>query len=221
MKKLITVILIMFYSVASYAQNDDIGILAGSSYYTGDLNPGKPFLDCMPIVGAFYRHNFNERLALRGGFNITSLQGGDFQNRGLSFKSNLKELSLQLEVNFNEFGIDMSDKRFSPYIFGGIGYTWFTTKKDSARLIQTSLTTDIKSFPFGIGIKYNPFENVTIGAEWGLRKTMGGDADKIDLVYEPGVRVSNAKDWYGFAAISVAVRLNFFQAQRCEELTRH
>jgi hypothetical protein len=221
MKKLITIILIMLCSVATYAQNGDIGLFAGSAYYTGDLNPGTPFKNSTPAFGAFYRYIFNNRLALKAGYTGTTLKSNDFQGRGLSFKTKLNELSAQLEVNFSEFGMSPGENRLSPYIFGGIGYSWFTARADSAGFKKDPLQTNITSFPFGLGIKYMPVENLSVGLEWGLRKTTGKEADRIDNVYEPGVRVSNAKDWYAFAGLWISFRLNFFKGERCEELQRH
>lgn len=221
MKKLITLFLITLSCIATYAQNGDVGLFAGESYYNGDLNPGTPFKNVLPAFGAFYRYNFNNRFALKTGYTRTTLQSNDFQNRGLTFKTKLNEISAQLEINFYEFGITARENRLSPYMFGGIGYTWFTAKKDSVNITNSSIATNITSFPFGLGLKYNPVENVTVGLEWGLRKTTGLDADKIDNVFEPGVRVSNANDWYAFAGLWVSVRLNFFNAERCEELRGH
>jgi len=221
MKKLITVILIMLSSIAIYAQNGDIGLFAGSSYYTGDLNPGTPFKNSSPAFGAFYRYIFNNRLAIRTGYTGTTLKSDDFQGRGISFKTKLNEISAQLEVNFAEFGFGVNEKRLSPYIFGGLGYTWFTARKDSMGVKSDPIQANITSFPFGLGIKYMPVENLSIGLEWGLRKTFGKQADKIDNVYEPGIRISNAKDWYAFAGFWISFRLNFLKAERCEELNRH
>ena len=221
MKKLIIVMLIMLSSIAMYAQNNDLGIFAGSSYYTGDLNPDKQFNNNSIAVGAFYRHNFTNRLAIKAGFTSTpNLKSNDFQNRGLSFKTNLNELSAQFEVNFYEFKIDGDENRLTPYIFGGIGYTMFTASKDSLG-IKTKLKATTKSFPFGIGIKYNPIKNVSVGLEWGLRKTIGKNADKIDNVDKVGIRISDATDWYAFAGLLISIRLNFFQSDRCEELQMH
>jgi len=221
MKKLITVILIMLSSIATYAQNGDIGLFAGSSYYTGDLNPGTPFKNSSPAFGAFYRHLFNNRLAIKAGYTGTTLKSDDFQGRGISFKTKLNEISAQLEVNFTEFGIETNEKRLSPYIFGGIGYTWYTAKRDSMGFASDPIQHNITSFPFGLGIKYTPVENLSLGLEWGLRKNLGQQADKIDNVYEPGVRISNAKDWYAFAGLWISFRLNFFKTERCEELKMH
>lgn len=221
MKKLITAILIMLSPIAMYAQKNDVGIFAGSSYYTGDLNPGTPFKNTLPAIGAFYRHNFTNRLAIRAGYTTTTLKGNDFQNRSFSFKTNLNEVSAQLEVNFYEFGIDREDNLLTPYIFGGMGNSWFKVKEFSGTKVKSPITQRITNFPLGIGIKYNPIENVSVGLEWGLRKTTGVYADKIDFVYQPGDRISDATDWYAFAGLCISIRLNFFQSDRCEELWRH
>ena len=220
MKKLITVFLIMLSSIATYAQNGDVGLFAGSSYYTGDLNPGSPFKNSLPAFGAFYRYIFTNRLALKAGYTGTNLQSTDFQGRGLSFKTKLNELSAQLEVSFAEFGIEAGQKRLTPYIFGGVGYTWFTAKKDSMGFRSDPIQTNVTSFPFGLGIKFIPVENMSIGLEWGLRKTTGNNADKIDNVYEPGVRVSNAKigmrlQVFGFHSGSISSRQNAAKSSVC------
>jgi opacity protein-like surface antigen len=221
MKKLITVFLIILSSIATYAQSGDVGLFAGSSYYTGDLNPGVPFKKSLPAFGALYRYNFTDRLALKMGYTATTLKADDYQNRGLSFNTKLNELSAQFEVNFTEFGFNINENKLSPYIFGGIGYTWVKVNGYSYGTELSSFTTNLTSFPFGLGIKYNPIENVNLGLEWGLRKTAGKDADKIDNVYEPGTRVSSANDWYAFAGLWISVKLNFFKSERCEELTMH
>jgi opacity protein-like surface antigen len=218
MKKLIIVILIILASGATYAQSGDIGLFAGSSYYTGDLNPGTPFKDSSPAFGAFYRYIFNNRLALKAGYTGTTLKSDDFQGRGITFKTKLNEISAQLEVNFTEFGFGVNEKRLSPYIFGGVGYTWFTARRDSTGINPTSIQANVKSFPFGLGIKYMPVENLSVGLEWGLRKNFGKQADKIDNVYQPGIRISSANDWYAFAGFWISFRLNFLKGERCEEL---
>lgn len=221
MRKLIIAILSILCSNAIFAQNGDIGLFAGSSYYTGDLNPGTPFKNSSPAFGAFYRYIFNNRLAIKAGYTGTRLKSDDFQGRGISFKTNLNEIAAQLEVNFTEFGFQANEKRLSPYIFGGVGYTWFTAQRDSLGLRSEPIQHNITSFPFGMGIKYMPVENLSVGLEWGLRKNLGKQADKIDYVYEPGIRISSAKDWYAFAGFWISFRLNFLKGERCEELNRH
>ncbi|NWJ49282.1 MAG: outer membrane beta-barrel protein [Bacteroidetes bacterium] len=253
MKKLITAILILLFSGAAFAQRSDVGIFIGSSYYTGDLNPGKPFNKPLPAYGALYRYNFNPRIAIKAGLTFTQFQGADkfskFQpDRGLYFNSTLVEGSAQLEVSFYEFKVDGDDHSISPYIFAGIGYSSFKVSNSNNPYVTlasgdiqdvTTFTVDPKNpivdnpqdnvnkslplpnIPFGLGIKYNPFENVSMGLEWGLRKPFGKNADKLDNVYQQGIRVSTANDWYAFAGFWIAIRLNIFNNNSCDEFKRH
>lgn len=257
MKKLITAILILLFSGAAFAQQSDVGLFIGSSYYTGDLNPGKPFYKPLPAYGALYRYNFNPRIALKAGLTVTQLQTSDYitkfqTGRGLFFNSKLVEGSVQLEVNFYDFKVDGENHPISPYLFAGIGYSSFKITKsnnpyvtlasgdvqdntnnvallnqdsknpvinDPQNNINTSLP--LPNFPFGLGIKYSPFTNISMGLEWGLRKPFGKNADKLDNVYQQGIRVSSANDWYAFAGFWVVIRLNMFNSNNCEEFKRH
>ena len=253
MKKLIIAILILLFSGAAFAQRSDVGIFIGSSYYTGDLNPGKPFNKPLPAYGALYRFNFNPRVAIKAGLTVTQLQASDYitkfqPERGLFFNSNLVEGSAQLEISFYEFKVDGDTHPISPYLFAGIGYSSFKIKKSNNTFV-TLATGDVKDFnsltsdpknpivndpqnnintslplpniPFGLGIKYNPFTNISMGLEWGLRKPFGKNADKLDNVYQQGIRVSSANDWYAFAGFWIAIRLNMFNNNSCDEFKRH
>lgn len=257
MKKLLTAILVLLFSGAAYAQRSDVGIFIGSSYYTGDLNPGKPFNKPLPAYGALYRYNFNPRIAIKAGLTVTQLQASDFitkfqPTRGLYFNSNLVEGSAQLEVSFYEFKVDGNNHPISPYIFAGIGYSSFKIKRSNNPYVtlasgdvqdntnnvvlanpdpknppvnnpQDNINTShpLPNIPFGLGIKYNPFTNISMGLEWGLRKPFGKNADKLDNVYQQGIRVSSANDWYAFAGFWVAIRLNMFNNNSCDEFKRH
>lgn len=255
MKKLITAILILFFTVAAFAQRSDVGLFIGSSYYTGDLNPGKPFLKALPAYGALYRYNFNPRIAIKAGLTVTKLQSSDYfsqfqPDRLLYFNGNLVEGSAQLEVSFYEFTVDGDNHPISPYIFGGLGFTSFKIKESNNYFVTLNTgdvmdntgdvvtsnpaykVTDnpqdkinqslpVANIPFGVGIKYNPFKNISMGLEWGLRRTFGKNADKIDNVYQQGIRVSSANDWYAFAGFWISLRLNMFNSYRCEEFVRH
>ncbi len=257
MKKLLTAILILLFSVATFAQRSDVGLFIGSSYYTGDINPGKPFNEPLPAYGILYRYNFNPRIAIKTGLTFTKLQGADyitkFQiDRNLGFNTKLVEGSAQLEVSFYEFKVDGDNHPITPYLFGGIGYSSFkitqsnnyfvtmksgdvmdntdhvisdnaTYKKDITDNPQDNIdkSLPVVTIPFGLGIKYNPFNNVSLGLEWGLRKTLGKNGDKMDNVYQQGIRVSSANDWYAFAGFWISIRLNMFNGYGCEEFRKH
>ena len=81
----------------SYKTSTEIGVYGGGSYYLGDLNLTRHFVDSKLAFGLIYRYN----LSLRHSFRVTGLYGGvqasdansndPFQvNRNLSFKSKFK-----------------------------------------------------------------------------------------------------------------------------------
>ena len=90
----------------------DLGIFLGGSYYIGDLNQTKQFLFTKPAGGVLFRYNVNPRLAFRGNVLFGSIEGHDSyssdlaqKQRNLSFKSNIIEVSIQLEFNFLNYRI--------------------------------------------------------------------------------------------------------------------
>lgn len=234
MKKLITVILVLFVTITVSAQHSEVGLFGGASYYNGDVNPGKPFELSKPAYGVFYRYNFDTRLAVKLGYTKGDLQGRKtfiesddnatppVLGSSSSFKTSINELSAQFEVNFYDFSIDGDEHRVSPYIFGGVGLTSFKVGElkydeeinpnDGLQYPKYSKNGSFVSFPFGLGIKFCPFKNVTTGFEWGMRKTT---TDKLDGVYTDPYRVSASNDWYSFAGIWISFRLNFFNTDRC------
>ena len=92
-------------------------------YYVGDLNPQKHFLLTKPAFGAFLRHNFNERLAVKGAITYGTLKGDDAvsetnPNRNLNFESPLTEVSGTFEFNFFNYFIGSQRYYFTPYMYG-------------------------------------------------------------------------------------------------------
>lgn len=237
MRKLITAILVLFVTFPVSAQRSEVGLFGGASYYNGDINPNNQFeLSKKPFAyGLFYRYNFDSRLAIKLGYTKGELLGNkDFSSSdvvsppsNISFKTSINELSAQFEVNFYDFSIDGDRNRISPYIFGGMGLTFYNgTATYNISSLPTAVTKpptypmfgpnkingSCISFPFGVGVKYCPFPNVTTGLEWGMRKTT---TDKLDGVYTDPYRVSAANDWYSFAGFWISFRINFFNSERC------
>ncbi len=228
MKKSISVILVFFLTFPVFAQRSELGLFGGGSSYNGDLNPGSPFkVHRPPALGLFYRYNLDTRLAIKLGYTTGEIKNGnkdfsDYSDGGkISFHTSINELSAQFEINFYDFSIDGEENRISPYIFGGVGYTFFnstTTYTGLTPPLQPDAEKNIKinsntiSFPFGVGIKFCPFRNVTTGFEWGIRKTT---SDKLDGVYTDPYSVSAANDWYSFIGFWISYRINFFNSDRC------
>ncbi len=187
----------------------EYGLFLGGSYYIGDLNPLGHFNQfTKPAGGAVFRYNFNPRLAARGNLFFGAIEGHDSfsnspsqQQRNLNFKSNISELSAQLEFNFLDYEIGNDKREFTPYIFGGfagfkfnpqgeINDSWVDLQplgtegqglpggaaKKKYKLTQISL-------PFGIGIKANLAKHIGISVEWGMRKTFTDYLDDVSTKY--------------------------------------
>jgi len=189
--------------------SQEVGVFLGGSYYIGELNPTTQFDQfTQPAAGIVFRYNFNPRLSLRFNGLYGSIQGDDsFSNspsqlqRNLSFKSNIFELSSQLEFNFLDYEIGNEKHGFTPYIFGGLAIFHFNpqTKVKSAWVDLQPLGTEGQglpdagssrkykltqiALPFGIGIKANLAKSIGVSIEWGMRKTFTDYLDDVSTTY--------------------------------------
>lgn len=202
----------------------DVGVFLGGAYYIGDLNPSKHFFMTQPAVGVFYRFNYNYRLAFKGGFNFGSIQADDSQTdnpdqleRNLNFKSKLQELYAQAEFNFWDYRVGHSDFIFAPYIFLGAAVLrfdpqanyqnqWIELHDLHTEGQKTSLDPTKKMYkliqgtiPFGLGFKLSVSKMITIGFEWGPRKTFTDYLDDVSGKYVDPIQL--AKERGAFAAI--------------------
>ena len=108
---------ICLYSFNGFAQrpqnSTEFGVFLGGAYYIGDLNPNGHFSEfTRPAAGLVYRYNFKRRYAIRGNFLYGNLEARDSeskslyqQQRNLTFKTDLMELSCQFEFNYQNFEI--------------------------------------------------------------------------------------------------------------------
>jgi hypothetical protein len=206
MKKNIIIILTVLLSFSLKAQRNEMGIMLGTTYYLGDLNPSKHFFLTKPAGGLVYRYIISQRWAFKMDGIIGSLEGNDAkakfnEARNLSFRSPLFEASAQLELNFLPYMTGNNKKDyFTPYIFAGASVfsfnpkaqydgTWYNLQPLGTEGQGTSLTSQqpysltTVSFPFGLGIKYSVGKTVCIGAEWGLRKTTTDYIDDVSTTY--------------------------------------
>lgn len=237
---------------------NEIGVFLGGSYYIGDLNPTKHFKYTRPAAGLLYRRVYNYRFALRITGNFGYIKGDDSsaeyafrRNRNLNFTSYVAELAGAAEFNFLPYEIGDSEYRFTPFVFGGLACFMFNPKTnfngEPIKLQKTGTEgqTAIESkkylriqpsIPFGIGFKYNLFNNFGLSLEWGLRKTftdylddvsktyldksniLNGDAGELsDQMINDNFKfrsnagrqrgISTTKDWYSFAGLTIVIRL--------------
>jgi hypothetical protein len=210
MKRLVLILLLpfllQFESKAQELYRSEVGIFLGGSYYTGDLNPNKHFLQTKFAGGILYRYNITPRWAFKVSALIGGLEGSDAKSkanvdRNLSFKSHIFDFSTQIEFNFLQYILGDKKHFISPYIFAGLSVFNFNPKANlngttyalhplgtegqgttmEGKGKPYSLTSI--AIPFGLGLKISPARFMSIGLEWGIRKTFTDYIDDVSTVY--------------------------------------
>ncbi len=181
----------------------EIGIFGGGSYYLGDLNPGEQFMLTQPAFGGFVRHNFNERLAIKGSLSLAMIEGDDAvsgynPDRNLNFKSNITDISAQFEFNLFEYFIGSLKHYFTPYMFAGAGVALYNPKSLSHDVELRPLGTEGQNLPqysdrkygkatfnipFGIGFKYSINDRMGLSLHWAMHKTFTDYLDDVSTTY--------------------------------------
>lgn len=194
-KHLIVALIVLFVGQfiapkAAHSQIMEVGASVGLSYYMGDINPKKPFLQSDLGWGVLVRYYEGTRWAFRLAYSNLQLHASDKASgyrpeRGLSFHTNVHDIALIAEFNFFDYFTGSKRNGLSPYIFGGISMLFFDPKADDGTAL-CDLFTDTNgddvitdktgreakyskaaaSIPFGIGVKYSLGRRIGVAAEW-------------------------------------------------------
>ena len=193
--KFFTVVFIFFFNTG-FAQQWQAELMVGATGYHGDLAAsGIDFKTIGPAVNLNLKYLLaNNFIVLRAGIGYGKIKGSDansksadLQRRNLSFKSNILEGSLCVEINL----VDPDEYDGYPYLFAGVGFFHFnpyTYDKNNKKIFLQPLGTEGQGLaeypnrflysltkaciPFGLGWKYKV-------------------NDKYDLIYELGFRYTN------------------------------
>lgn len=260
---IIICILSVFASFAS-AQNftpksrTELGFLIGGSHYFGDLNQEKHLRATSPAGQILMRYNIHSRLAWRTNIGIGKVFGDDSKssdplliNRNLSFNSIIIEAATGVEFHYLKFQIGHKKYNFTHYILAQLGIFYMNPKamlngeeyvlRDMGTEGQGTALNSQKRYsliqlgvPLGIGFKFSPTPRITIGLEYGIRKTFTDYIDDVKVnTYlsnarmieangeaaaqlanrsldqnEFGVRGnSNTKDWYSFFGLTATIQI--------------
>ncbi|MCX6234586.1 MAG: DUF6089 family protein [Bacteroidetes bacterium] len=244
MKRFFLILPLILIVSTLFGQKGELGLFGGGSYYVGDINPVKHFLQSKAAFGIFYRYNIDTRVALQASYNRGKLVGDDavarwIPERQLKFESIINDFSARFEFNFLDYFIGSTRSYFTTFIFCGISLFTFNPKADGVAL--RPLTTEGVNYskisiamPFGLGFKYSLGENLGIGAEWGMRKTATDYIDDVSTIYnfqESGsphytdpsgtykqdMQRGNSQnnDWYNFTGIFVSYKFSIFSTHKC------
>ncbi|HSB93562.1 MAG TPA: DUF6089 family protein [Flavitalea sp.] len=193
----------------SVVMEGELGLSLGGAHYFGDINTRAKLNRPKIAVGAFFRKQFSNYIALRVsahyaqvGYSDVYNKSNDFQRRrNLSFNSNIFELALQGDFNFYKFIPADPDHRFTPYVTLGVGvftydpYAYLDDQKVFLRPLGTegqgnSLYPDRKPYstmalcvPLGVGVKYAVNERMNVGVEIAHRFTNTDYLDDVSTSY--------------------------------------
>lgn len=189
--------MLLLISINGRSQHLEIGIMAGAANYWGDLAPELVMKENHLAYGAFARVNLSSSFAFTAGLTKATVSGNDKnfevnKIRNLNFITPLTEYSAIVEFNFFRFGVDVLDKKFSPYVFLGIAFTQFDPQADvkgnkvQLRNIQTenvAYKSTVTGIPFGMGFKWQFHRH--LACEWNVnfRRFNSDYLDDVSTVY--------------------------------------
>ena len=168
----ILAVLLIVISWHTMAQKREIGFSLGAMYYTGDL-ARKWVLPNTGFAGmVLLRTNINNHLSLRLAYTGGNLKGSDTMPldafataRASSFNIFVSEVSGSFEYYFIDYKSKRAVINWSPYFHGGLALFGMLGHKDKTATYSTVQL----GVPLGVGIKFQPVKQWTIGLEYGAR----------------------------------------------------
>jgi hypothetical protein len=236
MRKIVLWLAGIFLSVSGFSQiTADIGIWGGLSGYLGDIEEITLTQTSFPVLGAFYRQNFNERVSARAMFLTGSIAAeGTIQNTAWNFDKNIQDITLQVEVNYLRYMLGNRRHPFTSYVTVGLGTTIYPYRLDPAVLsvfnpshnkgtASENSTVAALTLPFGLGFKFNMGKRLGLGVEYQMRKVFN---DKLDDLDDPlahfnshGKEITytsffHNNDWTGFLGLQLTYSI-YLGAKAC------
>lgn len=179
------------------AQHFEMGINLGGANYFGDIAPTPLIGETNMAYGAFVRMNLSSSFAINTLITKGTISGDDKNStatrvRNINFSTPITEYATWLEFNFFKFGVDITDKKHSPYVFLGIALTQFdpTTlfdgkviKLSNIRTEDVAYKTTAISIPFGMGYKWQFQKHLALDFALGFRWAGSDYLDDVSTVY--------------------------------------
>ena len=174
----------MCLAQSDYQYRMEIGAGVGVVTYQGDLG-GSLTKNMQPMASMVLRRVFNPYMALKFSAAYGKLKGSsadsntyypDYAASQYRFNKTLVDAGVTYEYNFWPYGTGQDyrgAKRFTPFIFAGLGATYAGGEGNSA------FTANV---PIGLGVKYKAGKRLNVALEWAEHFSM---SDKLDGVKDP------------------------------------
>ena len=199
----------------TFSQIHEIGVFVGGSNYIGDIGNTQYINPSEPAYGIVYKWNKSERHAWRFSYVQSSIIGSDSESqndvkklRNLSFNNKLKEFSAGLEFNFNEFDLFSSDRQFTPYIYSGISYFFYSENYFVGKNLKLDSEASILAIPIVLGLKTKLSKSLILGLEAGARYSFTDNIDgtnpKNNALESFRIGNQESNDWYVFTGFTLS-----------------
>lgn len=200
----------MCLAQSDYQYRMEIGAGVGVVTYQGDLG-GSLTKNMQPMASVVLRRVFNPYMALKFSAAYGKLKGSsadsntyypDYAASQYRFNKTLVDAGVTYEYNFWPYGTGQDyrgAKRFTPFIFAGLGATYAGGEGNSA------FTANV---PIGLGVKYKAGKRLNVALEWAEHFSM---SDKLDGVKDPyGIKSSGLfKNTDCYSAIQLMLTYSF------------
>ena len=200
----------MCLAQSDYQYRMEIGAGVGVVTYQGDLG-GSLTKNMQPMASVVLRRVFNPYMALKFSAAYGKLKGSsadsntyypDYVASQYRFNKTLVDAGVIYEYNFWPYGTGQDyrgAKRFTPFIFAGLGATYAGGEGNSA------FTANV---PIGLGVKYKAGKSLNVALEWAEHFSM---SDKLDDVKDPyGIKSSGLfKNTDCYSAIQLTLTYSF------------
>ena len=204
MKGYLLSVFVLFSCVQLYGQKGyELGVLAGASFYVGDLNPNYSLKTPGPSLMVLGRYNFNNRTSIRADIAAGRLIGKDnlsenaFQKaRNLSVRTDYIDGSIDLEFNFFPYIHGSRNYYFTPYVFGGLGFTYYNPKAKlndewhalrplgtEGQAVGDEYSQIGPALAYGMGLKLDLSYEWSINVEMSARQMFGDYIDDVSTTY--------------------------------------
>ena len=181
----------LLFSGIARAQLWEVGVAAGAAGYMGDLNMNDPLKFSGPSMGGFTKLKLDPFWSLGLHYNYARIKG---DNGYLNFYTPLHEASAQVDFNFFDFIARGGRRRFTPYVYAGLGGVIFNPKRKldgEVKYLRLYRTEDqyapyknyAMTFPYGAGVKFKVKTDFTLFANLGYRTANTDYLDDVSWDY--------------------------------------
>lgn len=213
-------IVLLFFSTVNAQESEEyrmeIGLNTGLMTYIGDFN-SLIIRKMQPTIGVTANYNINPHMALNTLLMYGKIKGISTDEKTYyhkyvkspwKFNNKLIDLSFSYQYNFFAYGTGQDyrgAKRFTPYLFGGIGISYLKYLIDEKKTAKQLFTANI---PLGIGIKYKIGERTNVGLTWTIHFTL---SDKLDSQSDPyGIKSTGLfKNTDNFSTLQLSLTYSF------------